>query len=319
MKIILIEIASYRDDELGKTVASLLAQAKYPERLRFAIAQQYGPETEQQLAPYRGDTRFRLHEIPWYEARGLGVARRRCDDMYDGEDFYFQIDAHMCAEPDWDARLEQEWHELGDERAILSSYPPAYKYVSGTEVEYVPSDPNRLVVNAMYMGFVPTFFGQALRDDTSPRGAFLAGGFQFGPGRVCTDVPYEPDVCFVGDEIIHSLRVFAAGYRVYSVRDQVLWHLYLRSEHQPNARHFWQDFQETAELTEIYEQMNARSAEVMWRYFAGQAGDVRAFEDFAGVDLQQHTVHPDMYELPNLPIGRDTDWRIRTVAPRSQG
>lgn len=322
MKTILIEIASYRDDELAKTVASLLRQAKHPERLRFAIAQQYGPETAEQLAPYRDDARFRLHEIPWHEARGLGVARRRCDDMYAGEDFYFQIDAHMRAEPEWDARLEQEWATLGDDMAILSSYPPAYKYVSDTEVEFVPSDPNRLVVNAMYAGFVPTFFGQALRADTSRRGAFLAGGFQFGPGRICREVPYEPAVCFVGDEIIHSLRVFAAGYKVYSVLDQVLWHLYLRSEHQPNARHFWQDFQETAELARIYEAMNARSSEVMQRYFAGQAGvpvaDVRAFEDFAGVDLQRHRVHARMYELPELPMVIDATWRSAAVAPRQQ-
>ncbi|QHN42309.1 hypothetical protein GII36_00335 [Candidatus Mycosynbacter amalyticus] len=318
MKKILIEIASYRDDELGKTVASLLRQAKHPERLRFAIAHQYGPETEHTLDKYRDDERFRLHEIPWHEARGLGVARRRCDDMYAGEDFYFQIDAHMRAEREWDARLVREWEARDDEMAILSSYPPAYKYVAPAQVEFVPSDPNRLVVNAMYAGFVPTFFGQALRADTSRRGAFLAGGFQFGPGRVCTEVPYEPDVCFVGDEIIHSLRVFAAGYRVYSVLDQVLWHLYLRSEHQPNARHFWKDFQETSELAEIYEQMNARSLEVMRRYFVGQASDVRAFEEFAGVDLQQHTVHPDMYELPNLPMGSGGEWRSRSMAPRTQ-
>lgn len=322
MKTILIEIASYRDDELGETVASLLRQAKYPERLRFAIAQQYGPETAEQLAPYRDDARFRLHEIPWHEACGLGVARRRSDDMYAGEDFYFQIDAHMRAEPEWDARLEQEWTALGDDMAILSSYPPAYKYVSDTEVEYVPSDPNRLVVNAMYMGFVPTFFGQALRADTSRRGAFLAGGFQFGPGRVCTEVSYEPDVCFVGDEIIHSLRVFAAGYRVYSVIDQVLWHLYLRSEHQPNARHFWQDFQETTELAAVYEQMNRQSADVMQRYFAGKASvtlyDVQAYENFAGIDLARHLVHAQMYDLIDVPMACDDKWRAQAIQPRSQ-
>lgn len=322
MKTVLIEIASYRDDELAKTVASLLDQAKYPERLRFAIAHQYGPETEHALDTWRDDERFRIHEIEWQEARGLGVARRRCDDMYHGEDFYFQIDAHMRAEPDWDARLEREWTELGDDMAILSSYPPAYKYVSASEVEFVPSDPNRLVVNAMYMGFVPTFFGQALRADTSRRGAFLAGGFQFGPGRVCADVQYEPDVCFVGDEVVHSLRVFAAGYRAYSVLDQVLWHLYLRSEYQPNARHFWKDFQETPELARIYEQMNARSREVMQRYFAGET-DVRleavhAYENFAGVDFRQHTVHPEMYELPKLPIADGDEWRARATPPHTQ-
>lgn len=323
MKTVLIEIASYRDDELAKTVASLLDQAKYPERLRFAIAHQYGPETERALDEWRGDERFRVHEIPWYEARGLGVARRRCDDMYRGEDFYFQIDAHMRAEPAWDERLEREWIELGDEMAILSSYPPAYKYISENEVEFVPSDPNRLVVNAMYMGFVPTFYGQAMQTGTSRRGAFMAGGFQFGPGNVCADVPYEAEICFIGEEIVHSLRVFTAGYRVYSVIDQVLWHLYLRSKHQPNARHFWQDFQQTEELTQTYTHMNELSMKTVRQYFVGEASvsakDVRTYENFAGVDLQKHRVHENMYSLPELPIARDDQWRAAAVEPRQQG
>ena len=319
MKTILIEIAAYRDDELPKTIDSLLTHAKFPERLRFAIAHQKGPETATQIDRYKTDERFRIHEIEWHEARGLGVARQQCDKLYGGEDFYFQIDAHMRAEPDWDERLEAEWNDLGDDMAILSSYPPAYKYVSPTEVEFVHSNPNRLVVNSMYQDFVPTFFGKAMKPETSRRGAFLAGGFQFGPGRICSEVLYEADVCFVGDEIIHSLRVFAAGYKVYSVMDQVLWHLYLRSEHQPNAKHFWQDFQSDEKLGRIYTDMNAKSLECMKRYFAGEASvskeDVRSFENFAGVDFVRHKVHPDMYELPDLPVAQDDDWRASAIAP----
>lgn len=322
VKTILIEIASYRDDELPKTVASLLEQAKYPERLRFAIAHQVGPETAHALDAWRGDERFRIHEIDWREARGLGVARQQCDALYDDEDFYFQIDAHMRAEPDWDERLEREWEALGDERAILSSYPPAYKYVTPTEVEFVPSSPNRLVVNTMYLGFVPTFFGKQLPAGASRRGVFVAGGFQFGPGEVCREVLYEPDVCFVGDEVIHALRLHAAGYRVYSVMDQVLSHLYIRSEHQPNARHFWKDFQADAELARVYKDMNAMSARRLKQYFAGEAlvsaDAVRAFENFAGVDLAKHTVHPDMYRLPELPIATDDAWRTRAIVPLRQ-
>ena len=319
MDTIFIEIASYRDDELAKTIDSLLTKAAYPDRLRFGIVQQYGDETKTQLDAYANDARFKIAMVPWREARGVGRARRMSDELYQGEDFYLQIDAHMRAEPNWDDRLVSEWRSIGDERAILTSYPPAYKYTAPDEVEYVPSDPNRLVVHEIHQEFIPIFFGQALTDGSDTRGSFAAGGLQFGPGQVCREVPYEPDICFIGEEIVHSIRLFAAGYRLYSVQDQVLWHLYLRSKHQPNARHFWKDFQADTELSKVYDEMNTLSFQTTREYFAGHRGVsaevIEAFENFSGVDLAKCLVNPRMYDLPPLPMAVDNQWRSQGIDP----
>lgn len=322
MKTILVEIASYRDDELPKTVASLLARAKYPGRLRFAIVHQYGPETEHLLDEYRDDERFRTVEMSWREARGVGAARRQSNELYADEDFYLQIDSHMRAEPDWDARLEAEWATLGDEQAILSSYPPAYKYDDDDQEVYVASNPNRLVVHQIHAGFIPIFFGKELPPEVSARGAFVAGGLQFGPGRVCREVPYEARICFIGEEFVHALRLYMAGYHIYTVRDQVLHHLYIRSKHQKNAHHFWKDFQQDAQLARVYTDMNELSMATVRRYFAGEedvSGEqLRAFENFAGVDIASKRVHPATYEMPELPMAMDDTWRSRSIEPRQQ-
>lgn len=322
MKTILIGIASYRDDELPKTIDSLMSRAAYPERLKFAIVHQFGPETEALLHKYKHDPRFRIQEVPWQEARGVGAARRSCHDLYDGEDFYLQIDSHMRAEKDWDIRLEAEWQQLDDQRAILSSYPPAYRYDENDQEVFVASHPNRLVVHQIHAGFIPIFFGKELPPGTSARGAFVAGGLQFSVGQVCRDVPYETDICFIGEEFVHSLRLFVAGYRVYSVRDQVLSHLYIRTEHQKNAHHFWKDFQDDPELTRVYSAMNQRSLEVVKRYFRGEATvsgeDIRKFENFVGVDIDQRKVHPKTYDMPPLPMARDDTWREKAIEPIEQ-
>lgn len=319
MKTIFIEIASYRDDELPKTAESLLGRAKYPERLRFAIVHQFGPETAQLLDAYRADERFRIRDTSWREARGVGMARRQCNDMYDGEDFYLQIDSHMRAEQDWDARLEAEWHSLGDERAILSSYPPAYQYDEEGKEIFIASKPNRLVVHQIHAGFIPIFFGKELPVAVNPRGAFVAGGLQFGPGRVCRDVPYESRICFIGEEFIHSMRLFAADYHVYTVRDQVLSHLYIRSKHQKNAHHFWKDFQADTELAQVYIDMNNLSMQTLREYFAGHEGisgeTIRAFENFAGVDIANRRVHAATYSVPELPMVVDDSWRGDSITP----
>lgn len=321
MKTILVQIASYRDDELPKTVASLLERAKYPTRLRFAIVHQYGPETEHLLDQYKDDERFRIRNVLWREARGVGVARRQCNELYAGEDFSLQIDSHMRAEQDWDIRLEEEWNSLGDSSAVLSSYPPAYLYDEHDREKFIGSNPNRLVVHQIYAEFIPIFFGKEIPRSTSPRGAFVAGGLQFAPGDVCEKVPYEPRICFIGEEIVHSMRLFAAGYHVYSVMDQVLSHLYIRSENQKNVHHFWKDFQSDAELDKVYETMNSTSLATVRSYFAGNelvtSEQIRVFENFAGVDIGRKKVHKVTYEVPDLPMATDDSWRLSEIDPVS--
>lgn len=322
MKTILVEIAAYRDDELPKTIASCLAQAAQPERLHFAIVHQFGPETEGQLESYHHDDRFTIIERSWREARGVGVARAECDSLYAGEDFYLQIDAHMRFEPNWDERLIAQWQQCQDERAILSSYPPAFRYNDDGSELFVPSLPNRLIVHDMFMGKIPTFFGKALPgNSTEPmQGAFAAGGLQFGLGVRCQEVSYEPDICFIGEEIVHSLRLFAANFQVYSLIDQPVHHLYIRSQNQKNAHHFWNDFTEDKELETVYQAMNSRSYAKVADYLAGRAGvapeAVQEFERFAGVDFTTHKVHPLQEQVPPLPLAHDDTWRNSAIAPK---
>lgn len=322
MNTILVGIASYRDDELSKTIDSLLRRAAHPERLRFAIVHQFGPETVGLLERYRQDVRFRIYEISWRSARGVGVARRRCNEMYNGETFYLQIDSHMRAEQDWDSRLEKEWQSLYDPRAVLSSYPPAYLYGNDGKEVFISSRPNRLTVHQLHAGFIPIFFGKELPADVSPYSAFVAGGMQFSAGSVCRDVPYEPDICFIGEEFVHSLRLYVAGYHAYSMRDQVLSHLYVRTKNQKNAHHFWKDFQNDDTLAEVYSQMNTRSLDAVGRYFRGEASvtleQIRQFENFSGIDIKRKKVHPRTYEMLPLPMAKGNNWRKQAIDPVEQ-
>lgn len=319
MQTILIQIAAYRDDELPKTIASCLANAAYPERLRFAIVHQYGPETEGQIAQYHHDDRFTIIERSWREARGVGVARADCDALYTDEDFYLQIDSHMRFMPQWDVRLERQWRQCGDEKAIISSYPPAFRYNDDGSELFVESDPNRLIIHDIFMDKIPVFFGKKLpgNPQTPQLAAFVAGGLQFGPGQRCREVSYNQTICFIGEEIVHSLRLYAAGYKVFSPIDQPIYHLYIRSKHQKNAHHFWKDFTEDAELAPLYHEMNKLSYDTVDDYFSG-GGDVsreivRAFENFAGFDYNAKKVHPQTEAVPPLPMAHDDSWRAQAI------
>jgi len=327
MQTILIQIASYRDSELVKTVRSALANATHASRLKFAIVNQAGPETEHLLDEYSGDSRFTIETTSWRNARGVGAARRRTDEMYQDEDFFLQIDSHMRFTQDWDERLIAQWNACDDLHAIISSYPPAYRYDENDSEIFVKSNPNRLVVHDFYLGYIPIFFGKELpgKPNIPTKAAFVAGGLQFGPGRVCKEVLYQPDICFIGEEIVHSLRLFTHGYSIYAPSDQVVSHLYIRSKNQKDVRHFWNDFTADVELKSVYEQINKMSYQTVADYLLGVRVDgmgsvktLRAFEDFAGVDFTNKTVHKDTYKMLELPVSHDENWRSEAILPIKQ-
>ncbi len=93
---IFIQIASYRDPQLVPTLKDMIANAKKPKNLVFAIARQFN-ETDgfDNLDEYRNDKRFKILDIPYQEAQGVCWARNLTQQLYDGETYTLQIDSHM--------------------------------------------------------------------------------------------------------------------------------------------------------------------------------------------------------------------------------
>jgi len=69
--------------------------------------------------------------IPWQEATGPCKARHLAQQLWDGEEFYLQIDSHMRFVPGWDSQLRhmlQQAEQVATYgKAVISSYPPAYE------------------------------------------------------------------------------------------------------------------------------------------------------------------------------------------------
>ena len=61
-------------------------------------------------------------------------------------------------------------------------------------------------------------------------GAFIAGGFLFGPSSIVGEVPYDPELYFYGEEIAMSARLWTSGFNIYAPNRLLLFHLY-KTEH----------------------------------------------------------------------------------------
>lgn len=101
---IFIQIASYRDPELVKTLEDCIENANKPENLRFGICRQFKPGDDFDVLPewMQQDSRFRVVDVDWKEARGVCWARNIVQNEYQGETYTLQLDSHHRFVPGWD-------------------------------------------------------------------------------------------------------------------------------------------------------------------------------------------------------------------------
>lgn len=308
METIFVQIASYRDPELLNTVADCLKTSSCPERLRFGICWQ--KTEEESITPYDQDRRFRIHQVDWRESRGVGWARNICNGLYDSEDFTLQIDSHHRFEEGWDAQLIDQWRQCQHPKAVLSGYPPEFKYLDDGSIHCARLAPRTMIVKEFFAGSIPIFKSGVIpgadKLQSPYKGCFISAGFLFTIGSVCEEVPYCKDVYFSGEEILHSVRLYTNGYRVFHPQKWVTWHLYKRL----TSEKHWSNFTSTDELNVKYKEIRDVSMDVVkqtlhgsnkYPGLLGSANSLEEFENYCGIKFISRVLHPRQlagYEPP---------------------
>jgi hypothetical protein len=229
--LIFIQIAAYRDPELLPTIQDCLANARWPDDLRFGICWQTD-EADRCLAPFFGDPRFRIDRVRWPEARGLCWARARIQRLYQGEDYTLQLDSHHRFAPHWDEALLAMLAQTDSRRPILTSYAGMYDPAreGGKRLNF---DPFKMVADKFTPSGTIMFRPHSIagwQDLRRPvRARFVSGHFFFTLGRHCEDYKYDPNLYFAGDEISLSIRSYTLGYDLFHPHRCLIWHEYTRA------------------------------------------------------------------------------------------
>ena len=125
---IFVSIASYRDDVCNSTLTSLFNMAKFPENVFVGICQQNNSDEDDDcLLSFENNSNVRIIRIPYYEARGPTYARYLCSTLWNGEEYFLQIDSHSKFVKDWDIKcidMINKIKEMGlSQKPVLSHYP----------------------------------------------------------------------------------------------------------------------------------------------------------------------------------------------------
>jgi hypothetical protein len=234
---IFVSVASYRDSELVPTVLDALAKAQHPERLRFGVCWQHGDDEE--VTPLLDHPQIDIMDVDWRDSQGACWARSKCMGMFDGEDFFVQIDSHHRFVPHWDSKALAALERAPGDKPVLTTYPPVYQL--GSE-----PDPNASPLQLLHYEFddhgIPRVRpseipGWRIMQPRPFRARFLAAGFIFASGSFPVDVPYNPELYFHGEEIDLTVRGFTRGYDFFHPTELLLWHNYGGSY----RRKHWED------------------------------------------------------------------------------
>jgi hypothetical protein len=282
---IFVSIAAYRDPELAATVRDCLEKAKHPARLRFGICWQR--DEGERLPEWFHTNQFQILELPWRTSRGPCWARAEIERMWDGEEWFLQLDSHHRFVEDWDARLLHQAALTGCDRPVLSTAAVAFEHGSP-----VPQG-GRTVIR--YAGFapdgVPLTEPELLPDPGDGRpvpARFVCGHFLFAPGSYARDVRTDPKMYFAAEETTIAIRAFTHGYDLFHPGEHILWH-----EHSGSyRRRHWQDRAAASDARGRNPRQAARERVARFfsepriaRFGLGKSRTIADYEAYAGMSL----------------------------------
>ena len=315
--LIFVSIAAYRDPQLAPTIADCLRKASHPERLRFGICWQHG--AEESALSFLDDSRFRVLDVDWRDSRGACWARAQIMNLWQGEDWFLQVDSHCRFASGWDTMLLRQLAETGSDKPVLSTY--ATPFTPG-EREVLAGEPLRMVFQAFTPDGIPQLKPEGFPSGSKPerpvRARFLSAGFLFAGGSFVEEVPYDPELYFMGEESAMTVRAFTHGYDLFHPAETVVWHDYLRLD----ANKHWGDHSEAARVAQPWSELDEKSRRKVQRLLRGEPvesfglGSVRTleqYEAYAGLSFrrskaQQYTVRAE--EPPNPELSPDWADRI---------
>ena len=303
-KTIFVQIAAYRDAECEPTLRDLFEKAAQPENIIVGLCWQHIPGVDDDLLPLeiRKD-QIRLLKIDAKDSHGACWARHQVQQLWQGEDYFLQIDSHMRFEPEWDTKLIAQLALCPSEKAVLTGYPPAYtppRNLHKNERHIMMAD----AFNAEgMMTFRATPAGENNSVPTPVYGMFCSAGFMFGPGSAIREVPYDPHLYFYGEESTMSVRLWTHGYDIYHPNENVLYHYYRQTGDVTHRTH-WGD---NTEWYLINQRALARVQHLLTgaptdhpealreveKYGLGSVRSLAEYEAISGINFKQATITED--------------------------
>ena len=312
MDTIFVQIASYRDPELPKTLESLFENAKYIENLTVCVAWQHGgdePLAKKVFKKYKNY--LKIINIKHTDSQGVCWARNKIQKRYKGEKYTLQLDSHHRFTKDWDETLitmltdlQKKGYQKPLLTAYLSDYHPDKDPEGRVEVPY------RLYFHRFSPEGIVFPYPETIPNweklDSPSRARFYSAHFCFTLGEFCKEVPHNPEYYFHGEEISIAVRAFTHGYDLFHPHRVVVWHEYTRrgkKKHWDDHLKWWERNAKSHLINKkLFGVDGVKQSGHTGKYGFGKVRSLRDYEEYSGImfskrAVQQYTL--DREDAPN--------------------
>ena len=296
---IFVSIASYRDTECQWTVKDLFDKASNPDRVFVGICWQFIAAEDADCFEVRTrPEQCRVIEVDARESRGVCWARSRIQSLWQGEEYFLQIDAHSRFVQAWDEVFLEMLRACPSERAVLSSYPATYTPPDklGKDIVSIITPKEFDDRGLLAFGSRATPVAEApSRPTPTP---FIGAGTLFAPAAVIREVPYDPHIYFTGEEITLAARLWTHGWDIFAPNRVTVYHEY---SERPNKRRHWHDHKLWTELSDrAFRRVrhlldgepcsDAEAIRDIGDYALGTRRTLAQYEAFADVDFRRKLI-----------------------------
>ena len=338
---IFIAIAAYCDPLLIQTIESALHKAKFPDRLIFGVVEQNLPEDFLSVESLKAANQIRYFSVHSKYARGVCWARALTMSLFQGEDWFFQIDSHIIFEQDWDLTLITRANQCAgiNPNFVISSYPNPFVLENGVPIPKPVTDKVLAHVVSGTSQFAEgenltlKFSGVKVNSDLPIKGFHLGAGCIFAPGNFVHKFPYDAQLYFHGEEQSLAARLFTRGWDIFHVPGLPLYHLYEDTRPSGRPKH-WDKEQNQGRIhpsSIMYWHSEKRLKDVLTgrpdlgAYGLGNQRTMQQYKQFSGIDYANKsiaeiarvgpwTVDRKITSLPTLELLAQAKARVTATA-----
>jgi [Skp1-protein]-hydroxyproline N-acetylglucosaminyltransferase len=228
MSSIFVQIASYDDEELPKTIQDCLNKSSKHNKIYFGIHECY---IDNKTIFEYDNIKIQYSKAP--ENLGVGMGRYLANNLYDGEDYYLQIDSHSRFRENWDVVLIDNLnkHLDIDNKCILTGYPPGYWYEEdGSETLDINAKTTSIKLKRQkddcdLFKEKRIINQEGIESDETFCSESISAGFIFGTGEI-SKVKQHPGIFYLGEEILRAAAFYTNGYNLMIPEIPVIFHLY---------------------------------------------------------------------------------------------
>lgn len=232
-KTIFIGIGAYNEIYIKQTIENALSMSKYPDRLRFGI---FSLNSDNQIFSFSENKNVKVLNAQYPSLLGVCSSRAGSLFLYNNEDFYLQIDAHMLFGHNWDEVLINSYYYISQKEnckhPLITTRPDWW--INGENNEILHYSPEKKlkqpVMSYMKESYlwsdIPLFtsFDPEWKDNKYFEHFGFSAHFAFTSSSFIFDVMPDINFMFYGEEQTTALRAWTRDYRIFSLPENIIWH-----------------------------------------------------------------------------------------------